>query len=405
MSRPDNEDPNDRLEETARELRKHRPRPSAALVARVERLAERQREPRRAARPRMSRRRLVFALAAALGIALIGAVVAGELRQSPQPVASRTTRHGSGGGTIVLGNPFTPEQLGVQKSLTRHAIQTYSSGIAGTRSGANRYGAYVQTAAGVPRGAQLDALAGRPSMVGTSGSSIAGITTGNRLADLRATLLLKVENRDQLSKQTARAMHIIKSLGGHVVTVLVNAPSRGVATSYLVLKVPAKYSQEALTSISALGKILSQKASLTDVQSTVTSEDNVIGSLKRAIASLVQTLNNQSLTTQARSQLQIHLANDRAELNSLRIQRKNDILRGRVATITLHFTTGGLTPLAAHHSRLHKALNRAWDGLSSEISWAAMGLIVASPFILLGLLLAMLIRFRRRSEERRLLEK
>ena len=47
MSRPENENPKDRIEKTARELRKHRPRPSEALVSRVERLAERSAERRR----------------------------------------------------------------------------------------------------------------------------------------------------------------------------------------------------------------------------------------------------------------------------------------------------------------------------------------------------------------------
>ena len=80
------------------------------------------------------------------------------------------------------------------------------------------------------------------------------------------------------------------------------------------------------------------------------------------------------------------------------------IRRGRLATITVTFTTGDLPKIAAKPSRIHKALNRAWDGLSSEISWAAIALIVASPFLLLAALLALLVRSRRRREERRLLE-
>ena len=91
MSRPDRENPEDRLEQTARELRKHRPRPSAALAARVERLAESQAERSRRAWPRLSRRRMVFALAAALVVAAASAVVAGELGQSSRNAASGTT--------------------------------------------------------------------------------------------------------------------------------------------------------------------------------------------------------------------------------------------------------------------------------------------------------------------------
>ena len=39
MSRPENDNSKEQIEKTARELRKHRPRPSEELVSRVERLA------------------------------------------------------------------------------------------------------------------------------------------------------------------------------------------------------------------------------------------------------------------------------------------------------------------------------------------------------------------------------
>jgi hypothetical protein len=71
----------------------------------------------------------------------------------------------------------------------------------------------------------------------------------------------------------------------------------------------------------------------------------------------------------------------------------------------VNFTTGDLETAPANPSRIHKAIDRAWDGLSSEISWAAIVLIVASPFLLLAALLAVLVRTHRRREERRLLEK
>jgi autonomous glycyl radical cofactor GrcA len=199
-------------------------------------------------------------------------------------------------------------------------------------------------------------------------------------------------------------MKIVRSYSGYVVAAQVNAPSHGVATSYLELKVPAKRSQEALIAISSLGKILSQEISLEDVKATVTSQGKQILALKREIASLKQTLEDPTLTAQARSQLQVKLANDRARLSSLRVAYKQNVLRGRLATITLTLTTGDLPKAATKPSRIHKAIDRAWNGLSSEISWAAMGLIVAAPFLVLAAALAIAVRFRRRREERRLLE-
>jgi len=405
MSRPENENSKDRLEKTARELRKHRPRPSETLVSRIERLAERGAARRsRPTRIQFGRRKLVFALAAALAISVAGAIVAGELRQPSKVVAIH--------GVVRAGNPTTTSGTnwesfpgGSTTTSLPDAAARFQEAVpppsaknpAALGMGSNDQTSLNSSSAGSPTN---ETLSKEKSLQGT-----AQITSGNRLAELRAVLTLKVENSDELSRKTAEAMKIARSLSGYVVTAQVDAPSRGIATSYLVLKVPAKRSQDALIRISQLGKILSQQVSLEDVKATVTAQGKSIQTLKREIASLERTLSQQTLTPQARSQLQIELARDRARLSSLRTQRTKDILRGRLATITLTLTTGDLPKLPTSPSRIHKAIDKAWNGLSSEISWAATGLIVASPFLLLAAVLALLLRARRRREERRLLEK
>jgi hypothetical protein len=369
MSRPKNENPQGRAEETARELRKHPPRPSEALISRVERLAERSPAQRpHSTQLQFSRRKLVLALAAALAISVAGAIVAGELRQPSNTVVT---------GNDVFREYVAPKQAPAGLPVSTEALRSDRAALG----------------------------SGSSAATSTTSNSAAQITSGKRLAELRAVLTLKVENSDELSRKTAQAMKIARSLSGYVVSAQVDAPSRGIANSYLVLKVPVAHSQEALIRISELGKILSQQVSLEDVKATVTAQGKTIEALKREITSLEQTLSQQTLTAQARSQLQVKLARDRAQLSSLQTQRTKDILRGRLATITLTLTTGDLPKLPTEPSRIHKAVDRAWDGLSSEISWAAMGLIVASPFLLLATLLALLFRSRRRREERRLLEK
>jgi hypothetical protein len=395
MSRPENENPKERLEKTARELRKHRPRPSEALVSRIERLAERGAARRsRPTRPRLTRRRLVFALAAALTVATVGAIVHGET-QSSKPVAVGT------GATYKNGYGEVPNGSNTQRKALEKT-SSYHLPVQQTASGAHTS---TSSASGAPtpatyRQGVVSATKSQPS----TSSSFANITSGGRLADLRATLLLKVENRDQLSQQTAEAMKIAYSFSGYVVTARVKAPSRGVATSYLELKVPAARSQEALIKISSLGKILSQDISLKDLKTIVTSQSTQILGLRHEIASLRKSLTDPSLSTQARSQLQAKLDRAKAKLGPLRVTHQQTIRRGRLATITVTFTTGDLPKIAAKPSRIHKAIDRAWNGLSSEISWTAIGLIVASPFLLLAALLALLVRSRRRREERRLLE-
>ncbi|HEY5160070.1 MAG TPA: DUF4349 domain-containing protein [Gaiellaceae bacterium] len=384
MSRPENENPRDRSEETARELRKHPPRPSEALISRIERLAERGPAKRsHSTQLQFSRRKLVLALAAALAISVAGAIVAGELRQPSS--------------TVVAGHAL-PRTLSVQSGIGTDVSQFKESVPLAS-------GTDLSDATTAVRKAAAASGSANPGATSTTSNSAAQITSGKRLAELRAVLTLKVENSDELSRKTAQAMKIARSLSGYVVSAQVDSPSRGIANSYLVLKVPAARSQEALIRISELGKILSQQVSLEDVKATVTAQGKTIAALKREIASLEQTLSQQTLTSQARSQLQVKLARDRAKLSSLQTQRTKDILRGRLATITLTLTTGDLPKLPIEPSRIQKAIDRAWDGLSSEISWAAMGLIVASPFLLLAALLALALRSRRRREERRLLEK
>jgi hypothetical protein len=411
MSRPENENPQDRVEETTRELRRHPPRPSDALVSRIERLAERaSSKPARVARPAFRRHRLALALAAALSISVVGAIVTREFRDtssSSKPAAaeriirSTGTQYGLTTGSAGAGSARaqTPTPHSARTS-TVTALNDWNNWVS-TAGADTTYAHSKPAAAGAAGGASFD----RYSIVTGSSPSVGEITSGKRLAELRAVLTLKVKNGDQLSRKTAQAMKIVRSLSGYVVRTQVDVPSRGVATAYLELKVPVKRSQEALIRISQLGKILSQQVTLEDVKATVSAQGKTIQALKREIASLEQTLSQQTLTSEARSQLQIKLARERAQLSALKSQHTKDILRGRLATITLTLTTGDLPQPIAEPSRIHKAIDRAWDGLSSEISWAATALIVASPFLVLAAIAGLLLRSRRRREERRLLEK
>jgi hypothetical protein len=408
MSRPENENPRDRLEKTARELRKHRPRPSEALVARIERLAERAvaRRPH-STRVWLGRRRLVFALAAALAIATVGAIVHSELQPSSQPTALEAA-HSVTKNSTLKKQGFLPASTtrahGVIKSSQNSSRPpSSSSGRPSTDSAVSQYALpnVRQPRARVIHSADL---AGSTATSTTPRAGLAPFTTAKRLAELRAILTLKVEDRAQLSSATAKAMRIVSSLGGYIASARYQTPSRGVATSTLTLKVPATHAQDALTRISALGVILSQNVSLKDLQRPVTVEADRIKTLQGKIADLERSLSDSSLTSQTRSQLQVQLANARVNLHSLQAQRSAKIRRGRLATITLTLTTGGVPKTPSHPSRIHKAIDRAWNGLSSEISWATMALIVASPFLLLVAALAVLVRYRRRREERRLLE-
>src|SRR5664280_2415172 len=147
MSRPENENPKERIEKTARELRKHRPRPSEALVSRIERLAERSTERRRSrpTRIQFSRRKLVYALAAALVVATVGAIVHSEFQQNSRPVArEQLITHGTQYGALAVNDARrkliekTPSkaQLSKLSPPTLTGNDTTLNSLAGKPSGA-----------------------------------------------------------------------------------------------------------------------------------------------------------------------------------------------------------------------------------------------------------------------------
>ena len=375
MSKPESDIPNGRFEKTVRRLREQRPRPSSALIARVERIAERglQRTRRDAIVLRPTRRRLAFVLVAVLLASLAGAVVADQ-------------RHGTSNGPAALSQPAS--EL-AQKQLVNE------------RTEADKLGSGDTSISGVA------ATANRPrAAVPSSSTGVAPITTGNRLADLRAELTIHVKNRAELSRATAWSMRIARSLNGYVVTADFNdASDRGEAVSFIELKVPANRAQEALTRIASLGEILSQHVSLEDVQRTVATETTSIRSLQRQIGEIERTLREEPLTVEARSQLQVQLASARARLRALELERAQTRLRGQLATISLTLTTGQLAKPAHVPGRIEKAFDDARDRLSAEIAWVVKAAVIASPFLLIGVGLIAFYRVRRRREEQRLLDR
>jgi hypothetical protein len=390
MSRHESEDPRDRIEETARELRQHRPRPSEALVSRIERLAERRSTRTERTRiPWFSRRRMVFALGTALVLAVVGGVAFGELGQSSKSPLVKAKPALTNSHAAVGIQPVTTS--GESKRVER---------LPATGTIQNSAKARKSTEQDLP--AMYSPLGGTPSTSSTS--SAAPLTGSERLAEQRATLIVKV-GRGQLSSATKNVERITRSLGGYLVSARYSVPKRGTATSRLKLKVPAAKAPEALTRISALGDILSQRVSFKDLQNTVNNESDQIKSLTKRINELVAALEDPTLAASARAKLQVELTNDRIERNALRARRKANIRTGQMATISLTLRTSDLPEPPDRPSRIHKAIDRAWNGLSSEISWAAIGLIVAAPFLALALIGVPAMRIRRRHEEQRLLEK
>ena len=125
----------------------------------------------------------------------------------------------------------------------------------------------------------------------------------NRLVHADASLQVSVKNHAALSKATNQATQIISSLGGYAQSVNYQSSLGGEGDAVLQLRVPVQRAQIAIGRLANLGTLLSQQVSTKDLQQQLTSQNNGIGSLKRAIAVYEQALKGGTLSATERVQI------------------------------------------------------------------------------------------------------
>jgi hypothetical protein len=237
-----------------------------------------------------------------------------------------------------------------------------------------------------------------PPASADSGAAIAPDPT--RVQRYQAELQLRVENLDGLSRATQRAQQIASSLGGSVSSLSYDAPRGGIGSAQIVLRVPIARVQSAMTQLSALGTILGQRFGIEDLQPAVDTYTRQVEQTQRRIASLTKQLENPNLTEAERSILRSRRATARQELTQLRAQLRTTRAEGRFATIALTLTTEKIDAVVpSGDSKL--------DGIKDVLVWegivALYAIVIAGPLVLLGVLLWLALRLRRRREETRLL--
>ena len=235
--------------------------------------------------------------------------------------------------------------------------------------------------------------------LGTTGSGALAPSVG-RLQRFQAEMRLRVADVEELSAATKSAMRIAQSLRGYVVSVQYDAPAQGVGGAQIVLRVPTARVQTALTQLSALGTILGQRIGIEDLQQPADDLTAQIEDTQREIALLVRRLENPNLSDEERAVLQARLADARRRLSDLRASLSATRAEARFATISLDLTTERIEPAVVEDGRL--------DDLKQILAWEGTALlyvlVIAGPFVLLGILIWLGLRFRRRQSETRLLE-
>jgi hypothetical protein len=250
-----------------------------------------------------------------------------------------------------------------------------------------------------PYNADREALKSLATPPTTADSAVVPPVPG-QLQRYEAELRLRVDDVDALSDATKRAQRIALQHGGSVASLQYDAPSEGVGAAQITLRVPTTRVQSAMTQLSQLGTILGQRYGIEDLQVQADTLQSQIEATQRQIAQLVERLSSTTLPAEDRVVLQSRLNNARQKLAGLRESMRATNAEARTATIYLTLTTEEIQAEPVAGSRL--------DDIKDVLAWEGIALlyflVVAGPFVLLGILVWLALRLRRRQVETRLLE-
>jgi hypothetical protein len=215
-----------------------------------------------------------------------------------------------------------------------------------------------------------------------------------RAQDYRAQLTVRVEN---LNGTTARAMRITRRLGGYIVRADLDSPEVGDGTSRLVVRVPVGKVQQAIVQFSALGELVGQQITISDLQRDLDRRTDRIQSLRNTIAKLEE----DGVTEEER----LRIARLEEQIRAEQRRREEVERRGRLSRIVLTLTTREAEEAAEPDGEIETALRDALGALDDVVAVVLYGLIVAGPFVLVAVLAVALERRRRRRADERLLER
>jgi hypothetical protein len=334
--------------------------------------------------PRSRKRKLVLvvvpaAVVLSVGAALVHGFVSSGSKSSFARAANGALRlaphvvHGAPGGTTTPEAAPTSKNAKVIQSGTYSNLQSADSPT--VASGSALQGPVPQRSLTIPK---------------------------NRLVHAVASLQVGVKS-SSLSDKTNEASQIVGSFGGYAQSVRYEATHQGAGEAVLALRVPVQNAQKAISRLGGLGTLLSQQVSTQDLQAKLTSQNNGIGSLRRAIAVYEHALESTTLSATDRVDIQIKLNNARRGLARLRHARNGTLSSGATADISLLLTTRNHAIVVHHHhgsTRIGRLLGNAGHFLALEGIILLYALIVISPFVLLGALAWWILRERRRREDR-----
>ena len=351
-----------------RELRSDTTRAPESVRRRVRELNE----PAPARRPSLSRRRAVLAVGLVALVALVGA-----------------------GLVANLGGDGSDQGADRQGARTPATVPTLAEPTPSSGGG--------DSAESDVAGEATADSSRRETLQSPLSTSTAPLPSDGRARDVDMTIELRLRDADRLSEAAGQAMGLTNDLGGNVRSSSVETAGRdGIAR--LELRVPVRRAEDALRRLSGLGTITGQQVAIRDLQAAIDRRADRIESLRRAIKIDRLRLASGTLDPEERLRIQIRLERERALLG--RLERERGRLAGEAAyaEISLVLHTREAAGRAEEEGGIAGAARTGLELLVSAGSIAVLLMVVATPLLLLGLLLWLALRARARRVERSLLE-
>jgi Domain of unknown function (DUF4349) len=179
-----------------------------------------------------------------------------------------------------------------------------------------------------------------------------------------ASIGLRVASPGAVSTAVKNALRITSSLGGHPTTVHASASGKAGAAD-LVLRIPRRHVQEAVTRLSQLGTITAEQVDIQDLQAGIDTTNRTIARLQKQLAAL-----RAQPETPQRDRA---IAAITTQIERLQRGLSATVRSAQLATVRLHVATAP-PPAPAHHG--HGPLH----GIGIAAYWAGIGAVYALAF-------------------------
>jgi hypothetical protein len=220
---------------------------------------------------------------------------------------------------------------------------------------------------------------------GSAARTLAPAPSPTRAQRYGAWIAVRVGSPVAVSHAIDQALGITAALGGHSTSVHASSAGKSGAAD-LVLRIPRRHVQEAVTQLSRLGTITSEQVDVQDLQSGIDAIGRRIARLQKQLA----TLRAEPQSTQRDRAI----AALTAQVQRLQRGEAATLRSAQLATLHLHIATA--TPkAAAHHG--HGPLH----GIGVAAYWTGIGAVYALAFGLPLLLLGLVVLLGARAVRRR----